>query len=143
MTFAVDVHFIVLHDRRRLCHPTRLGFVSSISLLSEPISYCVALSHLECNQLWMRRLLLLSALALGILSCFLPLLLLSRASGSTRLRVSLMSPLSATKCDLLHVIFNKSLDMTMRRPLLMLLIGPLFIPLLLPLFSSGLSHNLT
>jgi hypothetical protein len=54
-----------------------------------------------------------------------------------------MSPLSATKCDLLHVIFNKSLDMTMRRPLLLLLIGPLFIPLLLPLFFSGLSHNLT
>jgi hypothetical protein len=56
MTFAVDVHFIVLHDRRRLCHPTRLGFISSISLLSKPISYCVALSHLECNQLWMREI---------------------------------------------------------------------------------------
>jgi hypothetical protein len=55
-----------------------------------------------------------------------------------------MAPLSATKCDLLHVVLNKNMGVTMQRPSLLLLIGPLSIPLLLlPLFAGGLSHNLT
>jgi hypothetical protein len=79
-----------------------------------------------------------STSTLGILSHFLPLLLLSGASGPIRLRLALMAPLSATKRDLVHVDFNRSMGATMR-PLLLLPVEPLFtLLLLLPLFARGL-----
>src|SRR5207244_11603398 len=98
---------------------------------------------LSGNSLWLRRLLLLSALALGILFLFLLLLLPSRASGSTKSRPALMAPLSAIKRVLLHVGFSRSMGVIMRRPLLLLPIGPLSIRLLLLLlFADAPSRSL-
>jgi hypothetical protein len=118
MTFAVHVQFVV-----RLVLVLSLLFPFSLSL--PPTVMCFLI--LSGNSLWLRRLLLLSGLALGILSRFLPLLLLSHASGS-KIMTHSDGSIERYKLDLLHVVFNKSMGMTIRRPLLLLLIRPLFIP---------------
>ena len=49
-------------------------------------------------------------------------------SGSTRLRLALMGPLSATKLVLLQKVLHRSMRLIMKRPLLRLLISHLFVP---------------
>ena len=49
-------------------------------------------------------------------------------SESTRLRLALMGPLSATKLVLLQKVLHKSMRLIMNRPLLWLLISHLFVP---------------
>ena len=50
-------------------------------------------------------------------------------SGSTRLKLVLMGPLSATKLVLLQKGLHKSMGLIMKRPLLRLLVSHLFVPL--------------
>jgi hypothetical protein len=61
---------------------------------------------LSGNLLWLRRLLLLTVLALGILFSALLLLFQSRASGTTRSRLALMVLLSALKRILFLMVFS-------------------------------------
>jgi hypothetical protein len=61
---------------------TRLDFTASISFLSEPTSYCDVISHPEWQLSMVEVFAALKSTALGILSRFLPLLLLSCLSGS-------------------------------------------------------------
>ena len=49
-------------------------------------------------------------------------------SKSTRLRLTLMGPLSATKFVLLQKVLHRSMGLTMKRPLLQLLVSHLFVP---------------
>ena len=49
-------------------------------------------------------------------------------SSSTRLRLTLMGPLSATKLALLQKVLHRSMRLIMKRPLLWLLVSHLFIP---------------
>ena len=49
-------------------------------------------------------------------------------SESTRLRLALMGPLSATKLVLLQKVLHKSMRLIIKRPLLWLLISHLFVP---------------
>ena len=49
-------------------------------------------------------------------------------SGSIRLRLVLMDPLSATKLVLLQKVLHWSMGLIMKRPLLRLLISHLFVP---------------
>jgi hypothetical protein len=71
-----------LRDKRMLYRLTRLDFTASISFLSEPNSYCDALSNPEWQLSMAKVFAALECTALGILSRFLPLLLLSCLSGS-------------------------------------------------------------
>ena len=48
-------------------------------------------------------------------------------SGSTRLRLALMGPLSATKLVLLQKVLHKSMELIMNKPLLRLLVSHLFV----------------
>ena len=85
-----------LRDRRKLCRPARLGFVTSVSLLSEPTSYRDAFSHLEWQLVMAEEIAALEHTGTWDLVP-LPQLLLSHASGSIRLRHALMAPLSAAR----------------------------------------------
>ena len=49
-------------------------------------------------------------------------------SGSTRLRLVLMGPLSATKLILLQKVLHKSMRLIMKRPLLWLIESHMFVP---------------
>ena len=49
-------------------------------------------------------------------------------SGFTRLRLSLMGPLNATKLVLLQKVLHRSMGLIMKRPLLRLLVSHLFMP---------------
>src|SRR4051812_40426185 len=71
---------------------------------------------------WLRCLPRLSALAPGILFLLLPVFVLSRVSGSIRLRLALTDLLSAIKRVLWLVVFSRSMVVTMMRPLLLSLI---------------------
>ena len=49
-------------------------------------------------------------------------------SGSTRLRLTLMGPFSATKLVLLQKDLHRRMRLIMKRPLLQLLVSRLFVP---------------
>ena len=49
-------------------------------------------------------------------------------SGSTRLRLALLDPLSTTKLVLLQKVLHRSIGLIMKRPLLRLLVSHLFVP---------------
>jgi hypothetical protein len=104
-----------LRDWRTFCRSARLSFVASASILSEPTSCRGVLSHPEWQLAMVEEIAALERTGTWYLVP-LSLLLLSRASGSIRLIPALMAPLSATKRDLLPVVFNRSMDVTMRRP---------------------------
>jgi hypothetical protein len=130
-----------LGDRRTLCRPTRLGFAASVSIPSETTSFHDALSHPE----WQLAMAEIAALERTSTWDLVPLP--SFASPITckwvyKIKTRFDGSIERYKARL-HVVFNKSMGVTMRRPLFMLPIRPPFtLLLLLPLFAGGLSHNL-
>src|SRR3954468_11934750 len=103
--------------------PTVTLLVSMVFLLP-PSRLLIGMLSIILNGSWpwLRRLLRLSAPAPGILFLLLPVFVLSRVSGSIRLRPALMDLLSAIKRVLWLVVFSRSMVVTMMRPLLLSLI---------------------